>query len=157
MKKLAFWNWHLGADKIVDQFDRGEMSEKTKYTFLLLFVALHVILLEVVPFLAGEFAEEYGTIDKLLALVSVGLTILGTMYLYRRHTADTSFIEKYVVTIIATIFTVVFVIVIPLSLGLWVLASLANVELTDAMSWFDVLVLAVTMMATYWKLGTYFK
>lgn len=158
MKKLQFWNWHFGANKVLQKFDDGLMTPKEKFRYLLIAVVFLSVVIELLGWSATEFSVSYSAIDKVNSLVYIVATALGALYLYRKHTEATSFVEKYIVAIVTTFPVVLFVIAIPTTIILSILASVVFDEVfLETATWFDVLVTIVLSMLTYWKIGTYFK
>lgn len=156
MNKLYFWKWNLGADTMIGRFDRDEMSSYEKFKLFFIVTLLTLLALETQYWFASEFQLEYTNIDKVESLLYMAISILGLIYLYKKHTEATSFIEKYFVVTIATI-PVVIVLALIVSALFMMLSPLVTPEMSDAITWYDVVVSSVITVLYFWKIGTYFK
>lgn len=154
MNRIFFWNWHLGADKIIARFDSGQMSNAEKLRHLLVISVLVTVL--------GGFAYDFDSPDYLTTMapyivIDLLSLILGMLYLYHKHTETSSFIEKYFVVLVATIP----VVVVCIGLPIYMLATegyhlLFGIE-AEANIWYEVAITAIINIATYLKIGTYFR
>lgn len=154
MNKLFFWNWHLGADKVISRFDSGQMSNLEKFRLFLVIVVLVTL---ISGFAYEGYSFDHLSIDGYYLLADLVAVILGSMYLYWKHTESTSFIEKYFVVTVATIPAILICIVLPLYLisgGVYHL--LFGVE-AEANTWYELGIYVLQSIAIYLKLGSYFK
>lgn len=158
MQKLQFWKWNLGADTIIGRFDRGEMSKQEKFRHFFIVAFIIIATLEVSFWFAGEFAVEYSNIDKFNSLIYMLISIFGLVYLYRKHTDNTSFVEKYFVVLVASIIPILIVIILPFTVILYTVVGIVVTDpLPEAVTILDVCVNAIVQIIVFWKLGTYFK
>ena len=157
MKKLAFWHWHWGALRIVNRYDEGLMTPKEKFKYFLVAALIMMIIMELAVYGSAQGVSVYNTYDWLISLLSIVATLLGSLYLFLKHTQATSFIEKYTVVFVACLPVVIFLVLIPVSVLGYLLVGLAGFEIGTDSTWFDLVIMVLAVVAVYWKIGTYFK
>jgi hypothetical protein len=156
MSTLHFWKWNLGADTMIGRFDKGEMSSYEKFKLFFIITVFALLISELTLWFASEFQLEYTNFDKVDSILYMAINMLGIIYLYKKHTTTTSFIEKFFVVSLATI-PVIVVLGTLVGAILYTGASVFVPGVFDSVTWYDTVVMAVIVVLYYWKIGTYFN
>jgi hypothetical protein len=156
MNNIKIWQWHFGANKTVGRFDAGEMTAREKFTYFALAMVFGALAMFVTAWSIDNFEISFTKMDILDEYLYIITTAVGLGYLYKQHTEQTSFIEKFFVVLIATI-PVVLVLSCIVAVSFYTLLSLAIGEIGEQTMWYDVVFNVVLSVGTFWKMGSYFR
>ena len=156
MNNLKIWEWHFGADKAVARFDQGLMTTREKFTYFSIAMVFGAVVMFVTAWSIDNFEISFSKMDILDEYLYILATAIGLGYLYKQHTEQTSFVEKFFVVLIATI-PVVLVLSFVVAISFYILLGSIVGELSEQTVWYDVVFNVFLSVLTFWKMGTYFK
>lgn len=141
---MYFWR----IEQLKDQLIARPLSDREALPYLLVFVGLTAA----IGFIPGESLNVW---DHVGTTLSVILTILGTLWVYRQNggAAGHFFLQRYL--------TVGWVIGIRWVVGLFAIffplyfvLSLLSIE-SDVSTWYDTAIIAAAELVMYWRIGSH--
>ena len=144
------------ADKARQKFDSGAMSNGEKSRYFFLGLLLFTVMGEAAYLTKADVAVNPLS-DPLSSLIYILGTILGVIYLYKKHQIEKSFIEKYVVMSVAAIPVIIIQVILPIVVVYGIGAAVFFGDVETYPLWYELSFSVLFEIGTYWKLGTYFN
>jgi len=149
---MYFWN----VEKLKETIRNGKLTEKSRFIYLLIYVVLSGIGVEVVTYFTVETPNLWDMIDSALYIL---IPLVGTYFAYKSNDAGngSDFLGKYFsLGFVVSVRFIVYLMPLLVLYFLYYLFAHGEQEVTST-TWFDVMLFQTWFALLYWRLCVHIK